>query len=54
MFEYIIYIVFVNDELQKAFLRLCEAKLLYNQLSQKFPVKLIKEENGKRQVLYVS
>lgn len=54
MFGYTIYIVYVNEDLQKAFLRLCEAKLFYNQLSQKFPVKLIKEENGKRQVLYVS
>ncbi len=54
MFTYIVYIVYVNDQLQKTFLRLCEAKLFYNKLAQEYPVKLIKEENGNQRVLYVS
>jgi hypothetical protein len=54
MFTYIVYIVYVNDQLQKTFLRLCEAKLFYNSFARECKVKLIKEENGNQRVLYVS
>ncbi len=54
MFGYTIYIVYVNENLQKAFLRLCEAKLFYNSFARECKVKLIKEKDGKQQVLYVS